>query len=233
MSGRGQRFIQAGYNLPKPLILVHGKSMISRVIENFNEISEYIFIVLEDHLKQFNLTEYLPSITDKKTTIISVNSVTEGAACSVLLAKHLIDNDEELLIINSDQLVEFDSLNFNILRTFTKSSGIIFTFNNSDPKWSYVKLNDKNQIIQIAEKQPISNIATCGCYWFRTGKLLVAAIESMISKNIRFNNEFYLAPCYNELVNEYVILPFMVSKMIGLGTPEDLERVNNDPSYNL
>jgi dTDP-glucose pyrophosphorylase len=101
--------------------------------------------------------------------------------------------------------------------------GMVFCFNSMHPKWSFVKTNSRNFIIEVAEKNPISDIATCGIYWYKKGKYFVKSAENMISKNIRVNNEFYIAPVYNEMIKEgKIIIPFYVHKMHGIGTPEDL-----------
>jgi dTDP-glucose pyrophosphorylase len=101
---------------------------------------------------------------------------------------------------------------------------MVFTFNATHPKWSFVKVNTDGFITEVAEKNPISNIATCGIYWYRKGSDFVKYAEQMISKQIRVNNEFYIAPVYNELLKDNkTLIPFYVNKMLGIGTPEDLQ----------
>jgi len=99
----------------------------------------------------------------------------------------------------------------------------VFCFNAVHPKWSFVKLNNFGFVTEVAEKNPISDIATCGIYWYRKGKDFVKCAEQMITKNIRVNNEFYIAPVYNEFIqSKKTLIPFYVHKMWGIGTPEDL-----------
>ena len=226
MAGEGSRFKLAGYTFPKPLIDINGKSMIQRVVENLNFDAHYIFLVREEHIKQYSgLVDTLSRITNGKNTIIVVDNLTEGAACTALLAEKIINNDDELLIANSDQYIEYCYQNFHILKNLTNSDGIIFTFNDTHPKWSFVKTNFNGYIVEVAEKKPISNIATCGIYWYRHGHDFVKYANSMIKKNIRINNEFYIAPVYNEMIlDKKLLIPFYVNKMHGLGTPEDLEK---------
>jgi dTDP-glucose pyrophosphorylase len=165
----------------------------------------------------------LSHITNERYKIVEVDELTEGAACTVLLAKEYINNDEDLLIANSDQIIEYSPENFNYLKNFSTSDAIVFTFHAIHPKWSFVKVNLQGEVTEVAEKNPISNIATCGIYWYRHGSDFVSCAEKMIQKNIRVNNEFYIAPVYNELIeSDKTLIPFFVHKMHGIGTPEDL-----------
>lgn len=224
MAGEGSRFSKEGYTFPKPLIDVNGKPMIQAVVENLNFNTEYIFLVRKEHLQKYSgLKTTLDRITNGKFTVVEVESLTEGAACTTLLAKHLINNDDDLLIVNSDQIVEYSQENFNTIKNLTSVDGIIFSFKAIHPKWSFVKINPKGLITEVAEKNPISDNASCGIYWYKRGCDFVSATESMIAKNIRVNGEFYIAPVYNEMIlRGSTIVPFFVHRMHGIGTPEDL-----------
>jgi NDP-sugar pyrophosphorylase family protein len=222
MAGRGKRFEDAGYSFPKPLIDINGKAMIQVIIENLNFPSEHIFLCQNEHYEKYSLKELLELISPN-CKIIKVNEVTEGAACTALLAKELIDNDEELIIANSDQWIDWNNQHFlSFLRNNTADGGIV-TFIATHPKWSFVKINDKNEVTEVAEKRPISNIATVGIYYFKKGSYFVKAAEKMIEKDITTNGEFYIAPTYNEMIQEgKKILHYPIAEMRGLGTPEDL-----------
>lgn len=224
MAGEGSRFASEGYTFPKPLIDVEGKPMIQQVVENLNFDAEYIFLVRKEHLKKYEgLYSTLDRITNGKFKVVEVNNLTEGAACTALLAKELIDNDEDLLIANSDQIIEYSLENFKYLKSFSSVDAIVFSFNAVHPKWSFVKTNSFGIVIEVAEKNPISNIATCGIYWYKKGSDFVKYAKKMINKNVRVNNEFYIAPVYNELIKDNkILIPFFVDKMYGIGTPEDL-----------
>jgi NDP-sugar pyrophosphorylase family protein len=223
MAGEGSRFSSEGYTFPKPLIDVNGKPMIQRVVENLDFEAEYIFLVRSSHIEKYSgLIEFLQQIKPG-SKIISVEKLTEGAACTALLAKEYIDLDEDLLIANSDQIIEYEKQNFESLKNHTSVDSIVFTFNSTHPKWSFVKVNETGLAIEVAEKKPISSIATCGIYWYRRGSDFVKYAESMIRKNIRVNNEFYVAPVFNEMLKDKKsLIPFYVSEMNGIGTPEDL-----------
>jgi NDP-sugar pyrophosphorylase family protein len=224
MAGEGSRFAREGYTFPKPLVDVDGKPMIQKVVENLDFDAEYIFLVRMEHLAKYEgLKTTLDRITNGKFRIVAVGGLTEGAACTALLAKEYINNDEDLLIANSDQVIEYSPENFNYLKNFTSTDGIVFTFRAVHPKWSFVKTNSRGVVTEVAEKNPISDIATCGIYWYRRGSDFVSYAERMIDKNIRINNEFYIAPVYNQLIQDgKQLIPFFVHRMHGIGTPEDL-----------
>lgn len=223
MAGAGSRFLDVGYVSPKPLINVNGKPMIQLVVENLNIEANYIYIVREEHRIKYNLDVLLNLITPN-CKIIGVDKLTDGAACTTLLADKYINNDNPLLIANSDQFIEWNSNKFMYEMNENKSDGGILTFNSTHPKWSFVKLNNLNNVIEVAEKKTISNLATVGIYYWRKGCDYVNYANSMIDKNIRVNNEFYVCPVYNEaILDNKKIKTFNVDKMWGIGTPDDLK----------
>lgn len=229
MAGEGSRFSKAGYTFPKPIIEVNGKPMIQLVVENLNLDANYIYIIRKEHNSKFNISGMLNQITPG-CKIVEVESLTEGAACTTLLAKEYIDNDMELLIANSDQYVEWESGEFYHTINNPNIDGAVLCFENTHPKWSYVKLNSDGNICDVKEKEVISNLATIGIYYWSRGKDYVKYAEQMISKDIRYGQsfngrgEFYVAPIYNEaIIDKKIIKPYIVQKMYGLGTPEDLE----------
>jgi beta-phosphoglucomutase-like phosphatase (HAD superfamily)/dTDP-glucose pyrophosphorylase len=222
MAGNGSRFMKAGYTDPKPLIPVHGKPMISWVVDNL-EIpgAHFIFIIRADYPP--SCKEYLRTIAPE-CSIIVVHKVTEGAACTVLLAKNQINNDTPLLIANSDQFIEFDVGEFVNSFLTSNADGKISTFDGKrDPKWSYAALKD-GYVTEVREKDPFSDHATTGVYMWKRGSDFVKFAEQMISKNIRVNNEFYTVPVYNEAIADGLKITIEGCKqMWGLGVPEDLE----------
>ncbi len=226
MAGEGSRFAKEGYTFPKPLIDVRGKPMIQTVVENLDFDSEYVFLVRKKHIEQYSgILDTLDRITNGRFNYVEVDGLTEGAACTALLAEKYIDSDEGLLIANSDQFISYEPENFNTVKSLSGVDSIVFTFNDVHPKWSFVKTNSRGFVTEVAEKRPISNIATCGIYWYRRGSDFVKYAKQMIEKDIRVNNEFYIAPVYNELIQDgKSLIPFYVSQMWGLGTPEDLKR---------
>ena len=222
MAGAGSRFAAAGYTFPKPLIDVNGKPMIQVVVDNLNVESHFIFLVQKEHYEKYNLKSVL-NLISPGCDIVQVDGLTEGAACTTLLAKELINNDEPLLMANSDQFVEWNSN--ECLYAFTADSvdGGIITFKSTHPKWSFAKLGEDGFVSEVAEKNPISDNATVGIYYWKQGSDYVKYAEQMIEKNIRVNNEFYVCPVFNEAIQDGKKIRIKdINRMWGLGTPEDL-----------
>lgn len=228
MAGWGSRFKDAGYSFPKPLIEVHGKPMIESVVSNLSINARYTYIVQEEHYNQYNLWYLLNAITPN-CNIVQVNGVTEGAAVTALLAKDFIDNDSPLIIANSDQIVEWSSRNFLYDLITKNADGGIATFKSTHPKWSYAKLDELGRVVEVAEKKPISNLATVGIYYWKHGSDFVKYAKQMIDKDIRTNNEFYICPVFNEAIQDKLkVLTYDVKNMWGIGTPEDLNYYLNN-----
>jgi beta-phosphoglucomutase-like phosphatase (HAD superfamily)/dTDP-glucose pyrophosphorylase len=222
MAGAGSRFSAAGYTFPKPLIEVRGKPMIQVVVENLNIEANYIFLVQKDHYETYNL-KYLLNLIAPGCKIVQVDGLTEGAACTTLLAKEHIDNDAPLVMANSDQFVEWNSNECMYAFSADSIDGGILTFKATHPKWSYAKLDENGFVSEVAEKKVISDEATVGIYYWRHGSDYVKYAEQMISKNIRTNGEFYTCPVFNEAIGDgKKIRVKNIEKMWGIGTPEDL-----------
>jgi len=224
MAGSGSRFKKHGYSLPKPLIDVSGKPMIQRVVENLNIDARFIFVVQREHVEQHKIDIFLKSLV-KDCKIIEVSSVTDGAARTTLLAEEFINNNEPLLMANSDQYVEWDSSKFMYAMNDNGVDAGILTFNAKDPKWSYAKVDENGYVSEVAEKEPISDLATVGIYYWAKGSDYVKYAHQMINENCRVNNEFYVCPVFNFAIKDNKrVRTFTIpsSKMWGLGTPEDL-----------
>ena len=227
MAGRGSRFATQGYTFPKPLIDVKGKPMIQVVTENLNIKANYTFIVQKEHYEKYSL-QHLLNLIAPNCNIVQVDGITEGAACTTLLAKEFIDNDEPLLMANSDQFVEWDSNETLYAFTNGNCDGGIITFPATHPKWSYAKLGEDGYVSEVAEKKPISEHATVGIYWWAKGSDYVKYAEQMIEKDIRVNNEYYVCPVFNEAIGDgkkVRIKEIEKEGMWGIGTPEDLNYI--------
>jgi len=223
MAGAGSRFANAGYTFPKPLIDVEGKPMIQVVVENLNIDANYIYVVQKSHREKYNLDTLLNLITPN-CTIVEVDGVTEGAACTTLLAKEFIDNGNPLFFANSDQFVEWDSNEFFYKMNENDADGGIPVFHSTHPKWSFAKLDEDGFVTEVQEKNPISDLATIGFYYWKRGSDFVKYAEEMIEQDIRVNGEFYVCPVYNNAIKGGLkVRTFDTPKMWGLGTPEDLK----------
>ena len=229
MAGLGSRFSAAGYEKPKPFIDVMGEPMISRVLENL-KIAEarFILIARTEHIKQEELL--VKNIQAKFNAIFHpIDHITEGAACTVLHAREFINNEDPLIIANSDQIVDLKFTEFVQDCIHRDIEGSIMTFKDPEKnnKWSFARLNDIGIVEEVAEKIPISDNATVGIYMFKRGKDYVNAALDMIVKNDRVNNEYYVCPVYNYAIkNDLKIGVYDIphEAMHGIGTPDDLKK---------
>lgn len=233
IAGRGDRFRKAGYRLPKPLIPVHGRPMVELVVDNIRprRPHRFVFLALQEHLEQYPLGDALQQIVPN-CIIVPVKHVTEGAACTVLLAREHIDTPEPLMIANSDQWVDVDIEQY--LDALADRDGLIMTMRANHPKWSYAAVDGSGRVARVAEKDPISEEATVGIYSFAHGQDFVRGAQQMIEKQLRVNQEFYVCPVYNELIGwgaKIGVYPVgaLGKGMHGLGTPEDLELFLKQP----
>ena len=222
MAGAGARFEKAGYTFPKPLIEVNGKPMIQVVVENLTVEANFIFVVQKTHREKYNLDSFL-KLLQPNCRIVETDGLTEGAACTALLAKDHINSSAPLFFANSDQFVEWDSNEFFYKMNETDADGGIVSFKATHPKWSFAKVNKEGNVTEVAEKNPISDNATVGFYFWKKGADFVKYAEQMIERDIRVNNEFYVCPVFNQAIEDNLkIRLFEIKKMWGLGTPEDL-----------
>ena len=232
MAGQGSRFKDAGYIKPKPFIDVSGKSMIERVLDNlYYPNAKYLLIARPEHLDlEKDLVRKIE--LEYNARFITVNQLTEGTACTVLFAREFINNSEPLLIANSDQIVDINIQDF-IEDCFQKQlQGCILCFQDKEmnPKWSFAKLNSNGIVVEVKEKEPISDLATVGIYLFSEGKIFVDAALDMIIRNDRVNNEFYTCPVYNYAIkigSKIGVYTIDQKDMHGIGTPEDLNTYLN------
>lgn len=228
MAGEGSRFAKAGYEKPKPFIDVAGKPMIVRVLENLAyPNARYILIARKDHIETEK--ELVKEIESQFNAIfIPINKLTEGTACTLLYARKYINNNDPLLIANSDQIVDMNIADFIDDCSKRDLDGSILTFIDkySDPKWSFAKLNANGLVTEVKEKVVISEYATVGIYLYAKGQDFINSAIDMIIENDRVNNEFYTCPTYNYAINEgkkIGIYNIEFKQMHGVGTPEDLQ----------
>lgn len=223
MAGAGSRFATMGYTFPKPLIEVRGKPMIQVVVDNLNIEATFNFIVQKEHYEKYNL-KYLLNLIAPGCNIIQVDGMTEGAACTTLLATEFINNDQPLLICNSDQFIEWNSNEIMYAFNNDEIDAGILTFKASHPKWSYAKLDKNGFVSEVAEKKVISEHATVGVYFWKHGSDYVKyAQQMMLNDENRVNGEWYVCPVFNQAIaDKKKIRVKQIPKMWGIGTPEDL-----------
>ncbi len=225
-AGDGSRFRKAGFVKPKPFIDVLGRPMIEHVVDNVASARSRVHLLLRnEHVT--GEAELVERFQARGYAVHTVDKLTEGTACTLLLARQAIDDDTPMLVANSDQYVEFsvDAFVGDCLDRDLDGSILVFRDPSRNPKWSFARLNGEGLVCEVAEKKPISDLATVGIYFFRRGSDFVRGAIDMIARNDRVNNEFYTCPVYNYLIQRGLrIGVFEVSQnaMHGLGTPEDL-----------
>lgn len=236
MAGRGSRFAVAGFADPKPFINVAGIPMIELVINNLRPSCQhrFIFICLEEHLQRYHFAERLAQL-DPDCEIVALSGYTEGALCSVLAAEKFINNDQPLLVANADQWVDTCIDTFISRMCEEELDGLIMTMKADDPKWSFARLNDDGWVIQVIEKEVVSDEATVGIYGFTRGSDFCRFGQQIIARNERSQGEFYVAPLYTHMADAGVSRIGIYNigcdgeGMYGLGTPDDLTNFLNHP----
>lgn len=227
MAGEGTKFKEAGYTFPKPLIDINGKPMAQLVTENLTPAFPHKFILIckKEHYDKYSLYQVFQNATNGAYECIKLEAPTQGAACTVLTAIDFINNDNELVVANADQILDVKIDDFVKFARKDKLDGAIMTFRSSHPRWSYARADKNGNVVEVAEKKVISDNATVGVYYFAKGRYFVEGATAMITKDIRFNNEFYVCPVYNELIltsKRIKIWKVEEKQMHSLGTPEDL-----------
>ncbi|MGK0136896.1 MAG: dTDP-glucose pyrophosphorylase [Algoriphagus sp.] len=235
MAGRGSRFANSLFSRPKPLIDVLGKPMFTWAIKSLNgmEYSEIIFIALKEHESQFGLRELMKKYVKVPFQLVLIDEVTEGQLCTVLAAKSIISTDESLLVIASDTLIE-GNLMSDLTTALEDVDGIISVFNLPGEQWSFAKFDSDGKVIEVAEKTRISDWASTGMYYFKSGAKLVEEAERLINNNERTRGEFYIMPLYQKLIDSGLNIRIAKAKsMRDMGTPETLAQfVANKNSFN-
>ena len=200
-AGPDQATQQDGY----PLCLTEFDSapLIQKVTEACAVLKPHKMVVAfrEEDVNKYHLDNIL-EILWPKATVLRITAPTEGASCTALLAAKVIDTEEELLIINGNELLQLDYAEIvNSFRDRMLDAGVV-VFPSIHPRYSYVRLDENELVVEASEKNPISNNATVGFYWFSKGSDFVRAAKNAIRKDARVNGKFYICPAYNELVLE-------------------------------
>lgn len=231
MAGRGSRFAvevdkNPEYRKPKPIINIAGHTMIEWALSSLpiKNNDQLIFLILKEHVEKASIDEELRKIFGNGIKIVIVDQVTEGAACTALLAKEFINNDQPLLITDSDHFIDGKTL-FKDVENNERIDGIIPVFYANNAKWSFAKTDSEGIVTETAEKVQISRNANIGAYYFKMGRDFVWAAEEMIDENDRTNGEFYVAPVYNYMIRRGKMIKLSRPRYVhGLGTPKDVNK---------
>lgn len=200
LAGSSEMFKQSGFSYPKPLIEIKGKTMIQWVIENaFSQLpSEFIFIIKEEDAFKYHLDNTLRLLA-AHCQIVKIKRDTKGALCSVLMALDKIQENDNIVIVNGDQIIDE---NFNKILDFwsyEKADAGVLTFNSVHPRWSYARI-ENGQVVQTAEKNPISQYAIAGYYYFAKADEFKKAAFQTILNDVQTDGSYFISPVMNEYV---------------------------------
>jgi HAD superfamily hydrolase (TIGR01509 family) len=224
MGGLGQRFKNRGFKKDKPLIEINGIPMILKALESLNIVGNYHFIIRKTNIDQFNKLTSILKQFDKNCNIISIDYLTEGSASSCYLVKDFINNDDELIITNCDQYLEWDSKLFLDESRRKNYDCSLLTYKSDNIKNSFVK-SSNNIAENIIEKKIISNQALVGLHYFKKGRYFIESYENIFNKKEKIKNEYYLSTVCNNMICKYRVGCIDIKEnenYYSLGTPEDL-----------
>ncbi len=227
MAGPDERFKQYGFPFPKPVVEIDGRPLIEHAFDclRMTPKPDFTFVIRKEDDQRFHLSDVL-RLLDPDCAIITADGETAGAACTTMLAVEQIDNDEELVITNGDQILNFD---LDRVLTDFRDRGLdagTVVFDSVHPRWSFVKTDANGQVIEAAEKRPISRNATAGIYYFRKGSDFIAAAKAMIHKGASVNGGFFVCPAFNELIlRQKKIGTYQIDRddYVSLATPQAVE----------
>lgn len=231
MAGEGSRFKKEGYTVPKPLLKIDGKYFFEKALDSLKEIVKqyvdvnYTFIVRQEHINNNNINILLKNKI-KNCNIISVKETTRGAAETCMLAEKYIQDDENVIILDCDLFARSYSFE-NSIKNF-RGDGAVLSFDSNSNKYSYALTDEHNRVIKTAEKNPISNNALAGVYFFKTGYLFKKYAKRLIEENdVKNIKEYYISLIYNKMIEDTLsITLFKLDELKSFGTPE--EYLKND-----
>lgn len=232
MAGAGQRFRDAGFTLPKPLIDVDGVPMIVRVVQDLPSADRIVFVVNGDHVRDNQIDEVLLDHFPGSAIVIAPG-LTEGQACSVQLGIPQLDADDDVLVAACDNTHLFNEFAHAEWTRNPSVDALIWTYRREprvlvNPHWyGWVAADADCRVSRVSVKKPLStdllnDHVVSGTFWFRSARLLNDTINGLIRSNTRVNNEFYMDSAMNVLTEAgRDVRAFEVDKYIGWGTPDD------------
>lgn len=232
MAGLGSRFRKAGYTVPKYEIMAKGKTLFEWSMDSLlgysDCVEKIIFIVRkEDEATRF-IKEKCRNYDYGEIDIIEINQLTDGQATTAMLGIDKCDRESPVLIYNIDTYIEPYELKTENLN----GDGHIPCFHAEGTHWSFVKLNDNNQVLEVKEKERISDNCSLGAYFFSSANLYRQIYTEYYKDNLRMEkNEKYIAPLYNYMITRGLAVTMSIvdeKKVHVLGTPEELEAFVNE-----
>lgn len=231
MAGEGSRFAKAGWTTPKPLIELRGVPLFQRAIGSValpGVEMKYSFIVRQEHIDNQHIDRMIQDILPE-ARIFSVLKTTRGAVETCLVAEAAIEDDDAVVVMDCD--LEFRSVGYNQLVSKALSlpadeadGGALVSFESDNPRYSYALVDDSGRVLRTAEKEPISNHALCGAYFFGSGKDFKRIAHQLLDDGTHGKAEFYVSLLYNYLLAEGKIVRLAtMEEYYSFGTPEELK----------
>lgn len=226
MAGLGSRFRKAGYNCPKYMIKAKGRTLFDWSMDSLigynDKVSKYIFVVRKEDDSQSFIKEHMKTFGISNVVVIAIDYLTDGQATTCMLAMPYCDPNEEILVYNIDTYVEPNQMKYETIR----GDGHIPCFHATGNHWSFAKLDNVGNVVEVKEKVRISNNCTLGAYYFKTARLFQNLYNEYYSgDNHLEKNEKYIAPLYNYMISKGLKVTISLvdsNKVHVLGTPEEL-----------
>lgn len=229
-AGRGDRFVQAGYTVPKPLIPVHGRPMIGYALAQAAALTTRPIVICPESIR---LDVWNLAPPDVLATTLGVQHVQSGAAMSLLAAAAALAEDDPVVVMDCDSILEpqavalFGRFAVEAFDAGWESAVLCFQPADDSSRYSFVRLNpvedfNRPMVLEVAEKVRIGPWATCGVHAFKSWSLLRSAICAMVTAADMAKGEYYLAPVHN-YITRTTILAVQPSEFTCIGTPEQLE----------
>ena len=232
MAGEGARFANAGWDIPKPLIELNGKTLFQRAIDSVRNdrlSMKYSFIVRQEHIERYAIDVKIKSVIPN-ANLYADQKTTRGAVETCLMAENVIEDDDAVIVMDCD--LEFRSVDYEnlVIESLSQTDqlsidGVLLSFHSRDSRYSYACVAENNRVTRTAEKEPISNHALCGAYFFAEGKVFKRSAHQLLLEGVQGKKEFYISLLYNYLIKEgKQIYLANVQEYKSYGTPEELNQ---------
>ncbi len=230
MAGRGARFAKSGVDVPKPLISVNGRPMFEWALESLGDLwseARIVIVVLKEHESRYGISSLLRSVIGSSAQIVVLDDVTEGQLCTVLAATDHIDRDKDLLVASCDTYVVSD-LAKDIHERPDDCHGIISVADMPGDRWSFARTDETGRVVEVAEKERISNHASTGLYYFSNAQEFINVAEEIVRNREKTRGEYYVIPVYQKYIERGWRVDISVAeRMWDMGNPEALEEFVN------
>jgi NDP-sugar pyrophosphorylase family protein len=195
------------FQYPLPLVEINGKSLIEYTLDGLKSLGDevkFIFILNENDCTKYHFDNTL-RLLKPKCEIIKINGSTSGAICSILMAIDVIDKKAECLIVNYDQYIDVNLS--EVIQNYRdqNADGGIVTFNSVHPRWSFARISNQT-VLETAEKNPISNFAIAGFYYFKNAIDFINCAFSVIKFDDNYNGKYFTSSVFNQMILKNLVI---------------------------